>query len=370
MLDRIVISGGGTGGHIYPAIAIADEIKRRNPRAKILFVGASGKMEMEKVPQAGYKIEGLRIAGFQRSFSFSNFLLPFKIIKSLLKARRILARFKPQLVIGVGGYASGPTLKMANWLNIPTLIQEQNSYPGKTNQILAKKAEKICTAYQNMEQFFPEDKIVLTGNPVRKEFQLNKDVREEALNYYQLDPTKKTLMVMGGSLGAKTLNKSMLHHMEMLKEANIQVIWQTGKNYYNTIIDGLSETDYSHVKIMQFINRMELAYAAADVIISRSGALSVSELAIIGKPVILVPSPNVAEDHQTKNAMSLVERNAALLVKDEDAYDELIPEAITLLSDGLLQNQLATEIKKLEKPDAVVSIVDVCEQIIRRRRKK
>ncbi len=370
MLDRIVISGGGTGGHIYPAIAIADEIKRRNPRSKILFVGAMGKMEMEKVPQAGYKIEGLKIAGFQRSFSLSNFLLPFKLVKSLLKARRILNKFKPQLVIGVGGYASGPTLKMANLLGIPTLIQEQNSFPGKTNRILAAKAEAICTAYDNMDAFFPKEKIILTGNPVRKEFQSEHNVYEEAINYYQLDKTKKTLLVIGGSLGAKTLNKSVMSYLDELREANIQVIWQTGKNYYSAISDSLQEEDTSHVRVMQFINRMELAYAAADVIISRSGALSVSELSIIGKPIILVPSPNVAEDHQTKNAMSLVEKNAALIVKDEEARETLIPEAIALLKNEKLQKELAKELKKLEKPEAVVEIVDVCENIIRKTRKK
>ena len=364
MIDRVVISGGGTGGHIYPAIAIADEIKKRNPRAKILFIGASGKMEMEKVPQAGYKIEGLRIAGFQRKFTFSNFLLPFKIAKSLWKARKLLKKFKPQLVIGVGGYASGPTLQMANLLNIPTLIQEQNSFPGKTNKWLAKSAKKICVAYENMDQFFPSKKIVLTGNPVRKEFHTEEDLRNEGMNYYKLNPEKKTILVIGGSLGAKTLNRSVLRSIDAINEADVQVIWQTGKHYYSSLLEELHGLNLENIHLMQFINRMDLAYAAADVIISRAGAISVSELSIIGKPAVLVPSPNVSEDHQTKNAMALVQKGAAILVRDSEAREKLFPETLRLIKDEEKSSALAKAIKNLEKPNATQEIVDVCEKIV------
>ena len=364
MIDRVVISGGGTGGHIYPAIAIADEIKKRNPRAKILFIGASGKMEMEKVPQAGYKIEGLRIAGFQRNFSFSNFLLPFKIAKSLWKARKLLKKFKPQLVIGVGGYASGPTLQMANLLNIPTLIQEQNSFPGKTNKWLAKRAKKVCVAYENMEQFFPSKKIVLTGNPVRKEFYSQEDLRLEGIKYYKLDPAKKIILIIGGSLGAKTLNRSVVRSIKAIIQADVQLIWQCGKSYYSNLLEELNGMNMTNIQLMQFINRMDLAYAAADVIISRAGAISVSELSIVGKPAILVPSPNVSEDHQTQNAMALVKKSAAILVRDNEAREKLFPEALNLINDAEKCETLSKAIKSLEKPDATQEIVDVCEKIV------
>jgi UDP-N-acetylglucosamine--N-acetylmuramyl-(pentapeptide) pyrophosphoryl-undecaprenol N-acetylglucosamine transferase len=370
MIERVVISGGGTGGHIFPAIAIADEIKRRNPKVKILFVGASGKMEMEKVPQAGYKIEGLRIAGFQRDLSLSNLLLPFKIIKSLWRARSILDKFRPQLVIGVGGYASGPTLKMANWLGIPTLIQEQNSFPGKTNKMLARKAENICVAYENMDRFFPKDKIVLTGNPVRKEFHDTNATKEEALAFYKLDNSKPVILVIGGSLGAKTLNRSIIKHIDTINEANVQVLLQTGKHYYDTIIEETFNEDMSNIKLLQFIHRMDLAYAAADIIISRAGAISVSELSMVGKPIILVPSPNVSEDHQTKNAMALVEKNAAILVKDSEARKQLVPEALELLKDKTKQTNISRALKQLEKPNATLEIVDVCESIVDRKRRR
>jgi UDP-N-acetylglucosamine--N-acetylmuramyl-(pentapeptide) pyrophosphoryl-undecaprenol N-acetylglucosamine transferase len=370
MIERVVISGGGTGGHIFPAIAIADEIKRRNPKVKILFVGATGKMEMEKVPQAGYNIEGLRIVGFQRDFSLSNFLLPFKIIKSLWRARNLLNKFRPQLVIGVGGYASGPTLKMANWLRIPTLIQEQNSFPGKTNKILSKKAKNICVAYENMDRFFPKDKIVLTGNPVRKEFHDTKVSKEEALAFYKLENTKPVILVIGGSLGAKTLNRSIVKHIDAINEAKVQVLLQTGKHYYDSIIEETFNEDTSNIKILQFIHRMDFAYAAADIIISRAGAISVSELSMIGKPIILVPSPNVSEDHQTKNAMALVEKNAAILVKDYEARKNLVPEALELLKDKTKQQQISKALKQLEKPNATLEIVDVCEHIVEKKREE
>lgn len=362
-IERVIISGGGTGGHIFPAIAIADEIKKRNPSADILFVGAIGKMEMEKVPAAGYKIAGLPIAGFQRRFTFSNFLLPFKIVDSLLRARSILKKFNPQVVVGVGGYASGPTLKSATYLKIPTLVQEQNSFPGKTNKLLAKDVSALCTAYEGLEKFFPKEKITLTGNPVRFEMVNIAGKREEAFEYYKLDPTKKTILVIGGSLGARTLNQSMLNHYDLLVENGIHVLWQSGKLYFNSIREQLEGKESPNIHLVEFIDRMDLAYALADVIISRAGAISVSELCLIQKPVILVPSPNVSEDHQTKNAMALVNKNAALLVKDGEAIDSLLPTAIDLLGNETLKETLIKEITKLGKPHATESIVDTLEKI-------
>lgn len=365
IIERVIISGGGTGGHIFPAIAIADEIKKRNPMAKVLFVGAKGKMEMEKVPQAGYKIEGLEIAGFKRKFTLSNFLLPFKILKSLLKARRIIKKFKPNLVIGVGGYASGPTLKMAQLIGIPTVIQEQNSFPGKTNRMLAKKTKYICTAYEGMEKFFPNSRVVLTGNPVRKELTGESNCeREEAMRIFNLNSELPTVLVIGGSLGSKTLNRSMLHGVEEFNKKGVQLLWQCGKYYFDRLQDELIIKDTTNIHLHQFISHMNCAYAAADLIISRAGALSVSELSIVGKPVILVPSPNVSEDHQTKNAMALVEKNAALLVRDSDARKELVERALQLINDNERCQQLSNDIKKLEKPYAVIEIVDVCEKIL------
>ena len=362
-LNRVIISGGGTGGHIFPAIAIADEIKRRNPSAEILFVGAKGKMEMEKVPAAGYKIEGLTIAGLQRKLTFSNFLLPFKIIKSLLGARSIIKNFKPQVVIGVGGYASGPTLKAATMLGIPTLVQEQNSFPGKTNKLLAKNVNTLCTAYEGLERFFPKEKIRLTGNPVRFEMVNIAGKRQEAFDFYQLDLAKKTILVIGGSLGARTLNQAMMEHYNLLQDNNVQVLWQCGKLYFESLSEQLNGKETDSIKMVQFIDRMDLAYAIADVIISRAGAISVSELCLIAKPIILVPSPNVSEDHQTKNAMALVDKNAALLVKDLEAKEKLMPTAIGLLDNEPLRAELAAEIAKLGKPKATESIVDEIEKI-------
>jgi UDP-N-acetylglucosamine--N-acetylmuramyl-(pentapeptide) pyrophosphoryl-undecaprenol N-acetylglucosamine transferase len=362
-IERVVISGGGTGGHIFPAIAIADAIKKRNPNAEIVFVGAIGKMEMEKVPAAGYTIYALPIAGFQRKFTFSNFLLPLKIIKSLLLARSILKKIKPQVVIGVGGYASGPTLKVAGLLKIPTLVQEQNSFPGKTNKLLAKNASAICTAYEGLEAFFPKEKISLTGNPVRFEMVNISGKRTEASAHYQLDPSKKTILVIGGSLGAKTLNESVLNHYDLLLEQDVQVLWQSGKLYYKTILEKLEGKESNAIKLVEFIDRMDLAYALADVIISRAGAISVSELCLVKKPVILVPSPNVAEDHQTKNAMALVSKHAAILIKDNAAKEELVPAAIALLKNEVLQESLSREIAELGKPNATENIVDIVEKI-------
>ena len=363
-IDRVIISGGGTGGHIFPAIAIADEIKRRNPNAEILFVGANGKMEMEKVPQAGYKIKGLTIVGFQRRLTLSNFLLPFKIMASLRNAIKIIKEFKPQVVIGVGGYASGPTLQAATFLKIPTLIQEQNSFPGKTNKILANKVASICTAYEGLERFFPANKITLTGNPVRPEMVQTEGKRNEAFEFYGLNPDKKTILVIGGSLGARTLNESIKLHLKELQENDIQVLWQCGKVYVDSLTKELEGTNLDGIKMVQFIARMDLAYTLADVIISRAGAISVSELCLVKKPVILVPSPNVAEDHQTKNAMALVNKNAAILVKDIEAKERLVSKVIEVLNDIELQATLISEIEKLGKPDATASIVNEIEKII------
>ena len=362
-IDRVVISGGGTGGHIFPAIAIADEIKRRNPEVEILFVGAVGKMEMERVPKAGYSIEGLPIVGLQRKLTFSNFLLPFKLFNSLLKARRIIKNFKPQLVIGVGGYASGPTLKMAQLLSIPTVIQEQNSFPGKTNILLSKKASLICTAYTNLEQFFSKEKIRLTGNPVRQELSNIKTSKEDALEVFGLSSTQKTALVIGGSLGAKTLNDAMLKNLEQISNGQLQFIWQCGKGYIDQINQSISKVP-EQIKLMPFISQMDAAYAAADVVVSRAGALSVSELCLVGKPVILVPSPNVSEDHQTKNAMALVSADSAMLIRDTDAREDLVPVLYALVENEEKKMELSSNIKALAKPNATEDIVDACETLL------
>lgn len=363
-IERAIISGGGTGGHIFPAIAIADEIKRRNPDAKILFVGAIGKMEMEKVPAAGYDIKGLEIVGLQRKLTLSNFLLPFKIIKSLLKAKRIIKEFNPQVVVGVGGYASGPTLKAATMAGIPSLIQEQNAFAGKTNKLLGKSVQKICVAYEGLEKVFPADKIVLTGNPTRKNMVSIKGKKQEAYEFFGFDEDKKTVLIIGGSLGARTLNESVLNHIELLKNNGIQVIWQCGKLYFDEMERKTESLVYPELHLTQFISRMDLAYAAADVVISRAGAISVSELCIVKKPSILVPSPNVAEDHQTKNAMALVNKSAAVLVKDIEAVESLIPRTIEVLNDEGIQKELAKNIELLAKPEATVEIVNELEKLI------
>ncbi|MCR9172121.1 MAG: undecaprenyldiphospho-muramoylpentapeptide beta-N-acetylglucosaminyltransferase [bacterium] len=379
MIKRAIVSGGGTGGHIFPAIAIADEIKRRNPKAEILFVGATGKMEMEKVPAAGYKIEGLEIVGLKRKLALSNFLLPFKIIKSVMKARGIVKKFNPEIVVGVGGYASGPTLKAASMLKYPTALQEQNAFAGKTNKLLAKKAKVICVAYEGLESVFPKEVIVITGNPTRKNMVDIKGKEAEAYKFYGFDPNKKTILIIGGSLGARTLNESVVEHLSKLQETDVQVLWQCGKLYFNKLKEQLStltpdfepveqegELNLKNIKMVQFITRMDLAYAMADVVISRAGASSVSELCIVEKPSILVPSPNVAEDHQTKNAMALVNKNAAILVKDVEAKEKLIPEALALVQDERRCAQLKENIAPLAKPEATASIVDELEKVARK----
>lgn len=363
-LNSVIISGGGTGGHIFPALAIADQIKALNPAATILFVGAEGKMEMEKVPQAGYEIVGLPIVGLQRKLTLKNLLLPFKLVQSLMKALRILRRFKPDLVIGVGGYASGPTLQTAQLLGIPTLLQEQNSFAGKTNQILAKKAKAICVAYPNMQRFFPAEKIYLTGNPLRANLQMSlPELKSEAAAFFGLQMNKPTLFVMGGSLGAKTLNVALRAAVSDLTNEGIQVIWQCGKSYQaelSTFEQQLPE----NIKVLPFIQRMDYAYALADVVVSRAGALSVSELALIGKPSIFVPSPNVAEDHQTQNALSLVERGAALMVRDAAVQNELLPTVLELFKDQPRREELAIALRQLALPNASQAIVEICQKIV------
>lgn len=356
---RVIIAGGGTGGHVFPAIAIANALKAIDSSIEILFVGAKGKLEMEKVPAAGYKIEGLWISGFQRKLTLKNLTFPFKVIHSLFKARRILSSFRPDAVVGVGGYASGPIMKAANQMGIPTVIQEQNSYAGVTNKILAKSAEAICVAYEGMDKFFPKDKIVLTGNPVRKDVAETEGKKDEAVNYFKLDSLKKTIAVLGGSLGARTINESLKESFDQLKKReNVQIIWQCGKAHYDLYKD--SEIAHSgQVKIFPFIERMDLVYAAADLIIARAGALTVSELCLVGKPVILVPSPNVAEDHQTKNAAALVKNNAAIMVKDREAGEKLFSTALSLLEDQDRCRALSVQISLMGRPDAAGDIAKI-----------
>lgn len=364
-IKRAVISGGGTGGHIFPAIAIANRIKLENPAAEILFIGAMGKMEMEKVPQAGYPIEGLWISGFQRRLTAKNLMLPFKIIRSMLKARVILKRFAPDVVIGVGGYASGPTLKVATQLGIPTVIQEQNSFPGKTNKLLASKVSKICVAYEGLERFFPAKKIALTGNPVREDVVKIEGKREAAFEFFKLDNSKKTVFIVGGSLGARTLNESVKNQLTYFAENGVQLIWQCGKFHLNTLKEELGDELPKGIILTDFISRMDYAYAAADIIISRAGAIAVSELCLIGKPVILVPSPNVAEDHQTKNAMALVDKGAAQLVKDVVAREQLVPAIMELLNNVNESLVLGKKIKELAIHHADAKITAVINSVLK-----
>jgi UDP-N-acetylglucosamine--N-acetylmuramyl-(pentapeptide) pyrophosphoryl-undecaprenol N-acetylglucosamine transferase len=349
---RIIISGGGTGGHIFPAVSIANALKALDPDTEILFVGALGRMEMEKVPAAGYKIIGLNIQGIQRGSIVKNLMFPIKLAQSVIKAIKIIKDFKPDAAVGVGGYASGPLLYAASLKGIPYLIQEQNSYAGITNKWLGKKAEKICVAFDGMDKFFPADKIIKTGNPVRKDSVDIAKKRMAALELLKLSNEKKTILVTGGSLGARTLNKSIRAGLQKLIDADVQVIWQTGKTYYKTLIEELGKDYHENVVITEFLSRMDLAYAAADVIISRAGAGTIAELCIVKKPVILVPSPNVAEDHQTKNALALVHDNAALFVADRDAEEKLVDRALELLNDKDKQATLSKNIGALALPNA------------------
>jgi UDP-N-acetylglucosamine--N-acetylmuramyl-(pentapeptide) pyrophosphoryl-undecaprenol N-acetylglucosamine transferase len=355
---KVILSGGGTGGHIFPAVAIANEIRKIVPDADILFVGALGKMEMEKVPAAGYRIIGVPIAGLQRRLTLANLKLPFLIIKSLFKTKQILRDFRPDVVVGTGGYASGPLIREASAKGIPSLIQEQNSYAGITNKILSKKVNKICVAYEGMEKFFPKEKLLLTGNPIRQDLKNLKELKPEALQFFNLDPSKKTVLVIGGSLGAKTINESVGASLKTLTQHNIQLIWQTGKTYFPTALKQSKDFSGKNIFAYDFISRMDLAYAAADVVISRAGASSVSELCNLALPGILVPSPNVAEDHQTKNAMALVNKNAAVLVKDSEARSKLIETAVALVNDVQQQQQLSANISKMAFHDSATVIAN------------
>ena len=354
-MKRLIISGGGTGGHIFPAIAIADELKRRLPDAEILFVGAKDRMEMQKVPQAGYPIEGLWISGLQRKLSWQNLLFPLKFISSLLKSRSIIKRFKPDAVIGTGGFASGAVVKVAGQMGIPTFIQEQNSYAGITNKMLAKNAHKICVAYDAMEQFFPKEKIVKTGNPIRDGLLNIAQYRSEGLSYFHLDSERKTLLVLGGSLGARRINQLIEQQLPLFEQLGVQVLWQCGKLYYEEYKKYNSE----QVRILAFIDRMELAYAAADVIISRAGASSVSELCVVGKPVIFIPSPNVAEDHQTKNARAIADKQAAILLRESELNEQFANTFSKLIADEAQQEALSAHIKALAQPNATKDIVNL-----------
>ncbi|HLO72419.1 MAG TPA: undecaprenyldiphospho-muramoylpentapeptide beta-N-acetylglucosaminyltransferase [Flavobacterium sp.] len=351
---RFIISGGGTGGHIYPAVAIANELKSRFPEAEFLFVGAKDKMEMQKVPQAGYAIKGLWISGIQRKLTFDNAMFPFKLLSSMWNSFRIIKSFKPDVVIGTGGFASGAVLKVASMLNIPTVIQEQNSYPGITNKLLAKKANKICVAYENLERFFPKDKMILTGNPVRQDL-INEASKSEAIAYFKLDANKKTLLVLGGSLGARRINQLIEKELDFILSQNIQIIWQCGKLYLN---DYSKYNEKENVQVVAFIDRMDLVYAAADVVISRSGASSVSELCIVGEPTIFIPSPNVAEDHQTKNAKAISDKNGAILIKESELDTQFETIFSDLISDEKKQLELSKNIMRLAKPNATKDIVE------------
>lgn len=355
---RIIISGGGTGGHIFPAVSIANAIKAKRPDAKILFVGALGRMEMQRVPAAGYEIKGLPIQGFDRKNLLKNFKVLYKIWKSQRMAKKIIRDFRPMAAVGVGGYASGPTLNKAAAMGIPCLIQEQNSYAGVTNKLLAKKADKICVAYDNMERFFPAEKIIMTGNPVRQALLDTKMTKEEAIKSFGLDPSKKTILIVGGSLGAGTVNKSVMQHLDEIAESGVQVIWQTGKYYNASINEQLKGRDLPMIKVLDFISDMGAAYKAADLVISRAGASSISEFCLLGTPVILVPSPNVAEDHQTKNAMALVDKDAALYVKDADAPEQVISLALKTVQDEAKLRSLSENILKLALPNSADIIAD------------
>lgn len=359
-----MISGGGTGGHIFPAIAIAHAFRDRHPNAEILFVGAEGRMEMMKVPEAGYKIVGLWISGLQRSLAVSNLLFPVKVLASLLKARKLVKSFKPDVVIGTGGYASGPVMMAAAQLGVPSLIQEQNSYAGLTNKRLAAKAQRICVAYPRMEKYFPKEKIVFTGNPVRKDINDLDEKRASAMNHFGFDLSGRTLLIIGGSLGARTINESIVAGIDRLISARIQVIWQTGKSYFQSVKDQVANKDLQRIRISDFVTKMDQAYASADVVISRAGALSISELCLAGRPSILVPSPNVVADHQTKNAQALAEQDAAVIVTDARAMEMLVTEALELLDNEPRRKQLAENISKLGKPQAAIHIAEEIEKLI------
>ena len=360
---KFILSGGGTGGHIYPAIAIANELKERHPNSEFLFVGASDRMEMDKVPQAGYKIEGLWISGFQRKISLKNLVFPFKLISSLMRSRKIIKSFQPNVVIGTGGFASGPLLKVASTRRIPCLIQEQNSYPGITNRLLAKKVDRVCVAYDGLERFFPKEKIKLTGNPIRKDLISFKNSQVEAKDAFKLKHGKHTLLILGGSLGARAINQLIENHIDFFEANNIELIWQCGKLYYDHY-KRYNKRD--HVQVHAFLNQMDLAYNAGDIIISRAGAISVSELCIVGKPVIFIPSPNVAEDHQTKNANAIADKNAAIKISESDLDSHFKDEFLGLLINDDKRAMLADNIKKLALTNATQDIADEVDKLLHR----
>jgi UDP-N-acetylglucosamine--N-acetylmuramyl-(pentapeptide) pyrophosphoryl-undecaprenol N-acetylglucosamine transferase len=355
---RVIISGGGTGGHIFPAISIANALRRIDPETEILFVGAEGRMEMEKIPAAGYKIIGLPVAGLYRSLTLKNFTVLIKLLKSLNKAKKVIKEFKPDVVVGVGGYASGPVLRQAGRMGIPTLIQEQNSYAGVTNKLLARKASTICVAYDGMEKYFPKGKIIKTGNPVRQNFDNLKSLRDEALEFFNLKREFPVVLVLGGSLGAGTINNSLSQRINILRDTECQWLWQTGKYYFENVNALVSLSFNGNISVHGFINRMDYAYAAADVIISRAGAGTISELCLVGKPAILIPSPNVAEDHQTRNAEALSKNAAAMLITDSQAGKTLVDEAIRLISDKSRRAEYSQNIVKMADRDADIRIAE------------
>lgn len=365
---KVLVSGGGTGGHIFPAISIANAIKNKCPNADILFVGAENRMEMEKVPAAGYPIIGLPVSGFDRKHLLKNIKVLFRLFKSVRLADKTVKSFSPDIAVGVGGYASGPTLWAAARRGIPTLIQEQNSYAGVTNKLLASKAKAICVAYENMERFFPKDRIILTGNPVRQELQNDTISREEAIRFFNLDSSKKTILVIGGSLGARTINNSIATGIEKIPQ-DIQLIWQSGKGYDTQAKKVLDEKKPENIKQMPFISRMDMAYKAADLVISRAGASSISELCLLGKPVILIPSPNVAEDHQTKNAQALSTKNAALMIRDCDAQNLLIDTALKTVQDETALKNMSGNISKMAQRDSATRIADIIFELVTKNKK-
>ena len=360
---KFILSGGGTGGHIYPAVAIADELKSRYPDAEFLFVGASDRMEMDKVPQAGYKIEGLWISGIQRKLTLKNLAFPFKLISSILRSKNVIKSFKPDVVIGTGGFASGPLLQMATSKGVPCLIQEQNSYPGITNKLLGKKVDAICVAYDGLEKFFPKQKLKLTGNPIRKDLLAVKGKHIEGKDAFSLIHSKHTLLVLGGSLGARRINELIEVNLDFFEEHNVQLIWQCGKLYYDRY---KQHNDLKNVQVHAFLNNMDMAYAAADVIISRAGAISVSELCIVGKPTIFIPSPNVAEDHQTKNAQAVAEKNAAILIKESDLDNDFQKQFSELITNEEKQAELSKNIEALALVNATNDIADEVEKLLKK----
>ncbi|MDR1814619.1 MAG: undecaprenyldiphospho-muramoylpentapeptide beta-N-acetylglucosaminyltransferase [Tannerella sp.] len=362
---KIIISGGGTGGHIFPALSIANEIRRRFPEAGILFIGAKDRMEMQRVPEAGYKIKGLPVSGFNRSSKLKNIGVAWRLLKSLFLAHKYVRRFKPDAVVGVGGYASGPTLWMASLLGIPTILQEQNSYAGITNKLLAKRAAKICVAYRGMNRFFPADRIVLTGNPVRKDLENVKPKNPEAYRYFSLQNDRPVLLVLGGSLGARTVNNGVKNGLKVITDSGVQVIWQTGKNYFDKILEELKDEMPDNVWISDFISRMDYAYSIADLVVSRAGAGTISELCLLGKPAILVPSPNVAEDHQTMNALALSDNQAAVLLRDKDATDLLAPTVLSVITDKAKLQALSEHIIGFAQNNSAERIVNEIVSVLR-----